>query len=81
MTTPTQKLTQCGLCGEVADGHTHTFTTTNGGDKADQLLARCLDGFSAFVNGRKMARRERDKLRSDIEDYLQGRRILNPPAK
>ena len=36
------------------------------------LLTRCLSGFGAFINGRKMARTERDRLRRDIADFLDG---------
>ena len=38
--------------------------------QAEQLLARCEAGFGAYVMGRRLARRERDKLRGDIQDYI-----------
>ena len=41
---------------------------------ATDLLQRCADGFGAFVHGRKMARKERDELRRDIADFLDGSR-------
>ena len=37
---------------------------------ATELLSRCEAGFSAFVNGRKMARKDRDALRSEIAQFL-----------
>lgn len=50
--------------------------------KAADLLQRCLHGFSAYINGRKMARKDRDALRNDIDDFLDGlHRILNPHTK
>lgn len=39
-------------------------------EKAIALLERCDKGFSAFIMGRKLARKERDKLRSDIQELL-----------
>jgi hypothetical protein len=45
-------------------------------DKALSLLTRCNEGFSAFVNGRKLARKDRDKLRADIADFLARARRL-----
>lgn len=41
---------------------------------ATDLLQRCSDGFGAFINGRKMARKERDALRRDIAIFLDGSR-------
>lgn len=41
---------------------------------ATELLQRCSDGFGAFINGRKMARKDRDALRRDISDFLDGAR-------
>jgi hypothetical protein len=42
---------------------------------ATDLLRRCSEGFGAFINGRKMVRYERDKLRRDIADFLDGVRV------
>lgn len=39
--------------------------------QALELLARCLDGFSGFVHGRKLARPARDALRADLTEFLQ----------
>lgn len=39
---------------------------------ATDLLRRCAEGFGAFVHGRKLARKERDSLRRDIADFLDG---------
>ena len=39
---------------------------------ATDLLQQCADGFGAFVNGRKMARNDRDKLRAEIAGFLDG---------
>lgn len=41
---------------------------------ATELLQRCAEGFGAFVHGRKMSRKERDALRRDIADFLDGSR-------
>lgn len=41
---------------------------------ARALLDRCQQGFGAYIHGRKMARKDRDKLRADIENFLLGRR-------
>lgn len=41
---------------------------------ATELLQRCSDGFGAYINGRKMARKERDALRRDIAAFLDGSR-------
>lgn len=35
------------------------------------LLRRCLEGFGAFIMGRKLARKERDTMRRDIERFLE----------
>lgn len=42
--------------------------------EALDLLARCLDGFSGFIHGRKLARRDRDALRADLADFLERNR-------
>jgi hypothetical protein len=39
---------------------------------ATDLLQQCADGFGAFVNGRKMARKDRDALRTAIATFLDG---------
>ena len=41
--------------------------------KARELLLRCDAGFGAYIMGRRMARKERDKLRDDIQRWLDGR--------
>jgi len=41
--------------------------------KARELLRRCDAGFGAFIMGRRMARKERDKLREDIQRWMDGR--------
>ena len=46
-------------------------------ETALELLRRCNDGFSAFIVGRKMARRDRDKLRADLENFLMERKTPN----
>lgn len=38
--------------------------------KAEALLLRCLDGFGAYIHGRRLKRQQRDQLRSDIETFL-----------
>lgn len=38
--------------------------------KAEELLRRCNKGFGGFIMGRKLARKEREKLRADINDFL-----------
>ena len=54
---------------------------------ATDLLQQCAEGFGAFIHGRKMARKERDTLRRQIADFLDGaaprmtpRATLNAPA-
>lgn len=42
---------------------------------ATDLIQQCADGFGAFVNGRKMARKERDALRRDIASFLDGSHV------
>ena len=37
---------------------------------ATALLERCEAGFGAFINGRKMARKDRDTLRAEIAQFL-----------
>ena len=37
---------------------------------ATALLKECDAGFSAYINGRKMARKERDALRAEITIFL-----------
>jgi hypothetical protein len=44
-------------------------------DEAKVLLQRCLDGFGAYIHGRKLARGQRDRLREDLSDFLEGRRV------
>ena len=44
--------------------------------QSEALLRRCLDGFSAFIHGRKLKRQQRDRLREDIEQFLDGRRVM-----
>ena len=39
---------------------------------ATDLLQQCSEGFGAFVNGRKLARKERDALRVSIAGFLDG---------
>ena len=39
---------------------------------ATDLLQQCSEGFGAFVNGRKMARKDRDALRVAIASFLDG---------
>ena len=36
------------------------------------LLQQCSDGFGAFMNGRKLARKDRDALRLAIANFLDG---------
>ncbi len=43
--------------------------------QAEDLLRRCLDGFGAYIHGRKLKRQQRDRLREDIEHFLGGRRV------
>jgi len=45
---------------------------------ATDLLQQCSEGFGAFINGRKMARKDRDALRAAIATFLDG---AAPPAK
>ena len=40
---------------------------------ATDLLQQCSDGFGAFINGRKMARKDREALRMAIANFLDGR--------
>lgn len=40
--------------------------------QAEDLLRRCLDGFGAYIHGRKLKRQQRDKLRADLEQFLDG---------
>jgi len=40
-------------------------------DKSGELLQRCYDGFSAYIMGRLLARKEREKLRKDILAWLE----------
>ena len=44
-------------------------------ERAEMLLRRCLDGFGAYIHGRKLKRQQRDRLREDIEHFLGGRRV------
>lgn len=44
-------------------------------EEAEALLRRCLDGFGAYIHGRKLARGQRDRLRQDISEFLEGRRV------
>jgi hypothetical protein len=48
--------------------------------QAEALLRRCLDGFGAYIHGRKLKRQQRDRLREDLEQFLEGRsvRTLQP---
>lgn len=39
--------------------------------KAIDLLKKCESGFSAFIIGRRMARKERDALRAKIQEFLE----------
>lgn len=43
--------------------------------QAEDLLRRCLDGFGAYIHGRKLKRQQRDRLREDIDQFLGGRRV------
>jgi hypothetical protein len=43
--------------------------------KAEELLRRCMDGFGAYIHGRKLKRQQRDRLRADVQDFLEGRRV------
>ncbi len=43
--------------------------------QAEDLLRRCLDGFGAYIHGRKLAKPQRDRLRQDLQDFLEGRRV------
>ena len=47
-------------------------------ERAEMLLRRCLDGFGAYIHGRKLKRQQRDRLREDIEHFLEGRRVQAP---
>lgn len=47
-------------------------------DQAEALLQRCLDGFGAYIHGRKLAKPQRDRLRQDLQDFLEGRRVRTP---
>lgn len=42
--------------------------------RATELLQKCEAGFGAFVMGRRLARKDRDRLRGDIQAWLIGRR-------
>lgn len=42
--------------------------------QAEDLLRRCLDGFSAYIHGRKLARNQRDRLRQDMQAFLSANR-------
>ena len=44
-------------------------------ERAEMLLRRCLDGFGAYIHGRKLKRQQRDRLREDLEHFLGGRRV------
>lgn len=46
--------------------------------KAVELLKQCDEGFSAFIMGRRMRRKERDALREKIQEFLGD--VLPPPA-
>ena len=46
--------------------------------QAEDLLRRCLDGFGAYIHGRKLKRQQRDRLREDLEQFLEGRRVRTP---
>ncbi len=39
-------------------------------ETAESLLQQCGAGFCAYINGRKMARKDRDALRAKISDHL-----------
>jgi hypothetical protein len=43
--------------------------------QAEDLLRRCLDGFGAYIHGRKLSRQQRDRLRADLEQFLKGCRV------
>ena len=45
------------------------------GDQAEALLQRCLDGFGAYIHGRKLAKPQRDRLRQDLQDFLEGSHV------
>jgi hypothetical protein len=34
-----------------------------------------MDGFGAYIHGRKLKRQQRDRLRADVQDFLEGRRV------
>lgn len=67
----------------VASAHMPTTQKTEAREKtaedrdaqAEELLRRCLDGFSAYIHGRKMSRQQRDQLRCEIEQFLEGCRV------
>lgn len=40
--------------------------------KAIELLRQCESGFSAFIIGRRMTRKERDALLIKIREFLEG---------
>ncbi len=40
--------------------------------KAIELLKQCESGFSAFIMGRRMKRKERDALLIKIREFLEG---------
>ena len=40
---------------------------------ATDLLQQCHEGFGAFINGRKMARKDREALRMAIARFMDGR--------
>lgn len=44
-------------------------------ERAEMLLRRCLDGFGAYIHGRKLKRQQRDRLREDLEQFLGDRRV------
>lgn len=50
-------------------------------DEAETLLQRCLDGFGAYIHGRKLAKPQRDRLRQDLQDFLEGRRVRTPQSE
>jgi hypothetical protein len=50
-------------------------------EQANQLIRRCLDGFGAYIHGRKLSRRQRDKLREDLQQYLEGQRVRTMQPK
>lgn len=66
----------CRVCdGEIPYGHTWDCDLGKLQERLrvlESLLRRCEQGFGAFIMGRRMGRKERDKLLVDIRKELHG---------